>query len=193
MRSRAARPRRTRSGGRAQGRCAATPATNLRRRSRGQRQGPAEEGTANRLTEPYVTTREKGTGLGTGHRQEDHGRPWRRSRAGGCARRRARHVSCVFRLPPKTAGATRSRHRHRRKRRGRRESVPMAMARDILIVDDEPISAMLIAAFWRTRATRPRSRRQRRGAGRDRGARRAGDPRHLAAEQRAGRPRAARS
>ena len=30
-----------------------------------------------RLFEPYVTTREKGTGLGTAHRQEDHRGTWR--------------------------------------------------------------------------------------------------------------------
>ena len=30
-----------------------------------------------RLTEPYMTTRSKGTGPGPRHRQEDHGGPWR--------------------------------------------------------------------------------------------------------------------
>ena len=35
-----------------------------------------------RLTEPYMTTRSKGTGLGPRDRQEDHGRSWRLSRPG---------------------------------------------------------------------------------------------------------------
>ncbi len=39
-----------------------------------------------RLTEPYVTTRAKGTGPGPGDRAQDHGRPWRRDRAGRCRR-----------------------------------------------------------------------------------------------------------
>jgi hypothetical protein len=33
-----------------------------------------------RLTEPYMTTRSKGTGLGPRDRQEDHGGPWRHLR-----------------------------------------------------------------------------------------------------------------
>ena len=50
-------------------------------RRRGQRQGPAQEG-RERLTEPYMTTRSKGTGLGPRDRQEDHGGSWRLSRTG---------------------------------------------------------------------------------------------------------------
>ena len=38
-----------------------------------------------RLFEPYVTTREKGTGLGPADRQEDHRGTWRHLGAGRCA------------------------------------------------------------------------------------------------------------
>ena len=61
-----------------------------------------------RLTEPYMTTRSKGTGLGPRDRQEDHGGSWRAScalddREGGGAR-----ISLVFRRDAKEIASARS-------------------------------------------------------------------------------------
>ena len=48
-----------------------------------------------RLTEPYMTTRSKGTGPRPRDRQEDHGGPWRLSRAGGPRGWRRAHQSGI--------------------------------------------------------------------------------------------------
>ena len=63
-----------------------------------------------RLTEPYVTTREQGHRPGPRDREEDHGRPWRRSglddRQGGGAR-----ISLVFRRDAKEIASARPQRR----------------------------------------------------------------------------------
>ena len=61
-----------------------------------------------RLTEPYVTTRAKGTGLGPRDRAQDPGRPWRRAVARGCRRRSVGEIAgAVVRMqfPLRQSGA----------------------------------------------------------------------------------------
>ena len=96
-----------------------------------------------RLTEPYVTTRAKGTGLGPGDRAQDHGRPWRRNHPGRCREAgRGREVTLTFPFVAKEPS-------------GRKE-VKMSkngslIASEILVVDDEEDIRDLISGILQRR------------------------------------------
>ena len=105
-----------------------------------------------RLLEPYMTTREGGTGLGLADRRQDLGRPWWRHGAGRQPRRTRRSGSHVD-----PEDETRCIGRGIGRFQSKRLSQGKLMSADILVVDDEVDIRELVAGILEDEGHRTRT------------------------------------